>query len=347
MNPTNAIAELIAIRDTRLTNAAIAHAENRPGDRDTDLDYANSLSEAIRHLQGTVEPELPFAETKPNAPVETLHDIYRRFRKEVSATPAPKQPDGKRWVEVQEVTHKARHIFGEQQVVAAFYPADQVEKLEKYAQINADDLGIQTEELEEWNVMSLPTHGEVLVQFSNGRKVTFGTSEWASIELVGVVEPELPFAEVQEQDFYAEARTQLESVFTGSTRPAIEDAARLVANWMSTAAQNQRNTDYYRDLLDQCAQHLGPDVFKCDDGVSISDKPLRAKIPELVARLSDQAVAVTPKPDISLNGWVSPLTRTFYADAIVESAGINKANYQKATAHIYLDNPTVDPTVTP
>jgi hypothetical protein len=34
------------------------------------------------------------------------------------------------------------------------------------------------------NEISLPTHGAVMLEFSNGRCVLFGTSEWAQIELV-------------------------------------------------------------------------------------------------------------------------------------------------------------------
>lgn len=64
-----------------------------------------------------------------------------------------------------------------------------------------------------------------------------------------------------------------------------EAVARRIAAWMQTAAQNQQNTDYYRDLLDECAKHLGQEVFISDDG-SVQDSPLRAKIPELVAKLA-------------------------------------------------------------
>ena len=68
--------------------------------------------------------------------------------------------------------------------------------------------------------------------------------------------------------------------------PALaEVVARHIARWMDTAAQNERNTAYYRGLLDECAKHLGPAVYTADDG-SLYDSPVRAKIPELVAQLS-------------------------------------------------------------
>lgn len=56
-------------------------------------------------------------------------------------------------------------------------------------------------------------------------------------------------------------------------------------NWEQTAAQIQRGTAYYQGLLDQIGQTLGVAAFICDDG-SISDEPLRAKLPELVDTLT-------------------------------------------------------------
>lgn len=46
-----------------------------------------------------------------------------------------------------------------------------------------------------------------------------------------------------------------------------------------------RNMEYYRGLLDECAKHLGEAVYISDDG-SRQDEPLRAKVPDLVATLS-------------------------------------------------------------
>jgi hypothetical protein len=58
--------------------------------------------------------------------------------------------------------------------------------------------------------------------------------------------------------------------------------------WYDAAAFHARNEDYYRGLLDACAEHLGPAVFLCDDG-SVSESPLRTKVPELVAALAERA----------------------------------------------------------
>lgn len=63
-----------------------------------------------------------------------------------------------------------------------------------------------------------------------------------------------------------------------------EQLVAALASWIETAAMNQSDTYYYMGLLDQCAEHLGEDVYICDDG-SRSESPLRAKIPELVKAL--------------------------------------------------------------
>lgn len=67
-----------------------------------------------------------------------------------------------------------------------------------------------------------------------------------------------------------------------------EAVARRIATWMDTAAMFSHNADFYRKLLDECAQNLGPlrdKAFIQDDG-GICDEPLRLKIPGLVAELA-------------------------------------------------------------
>lgn len=77
-----------------------------------------------------------------------------------------------------------------------------------------------------------------------------------------------------------------------------EAVARRIAGWMDIAAQHARNQDYYMGLLDRAAHSLGPEAFTCDDGTH-SDEPLRAKVPELVAKLvaSRQAAAAVDPAD--------------------------------------------------
>ena len=56
-------------------------------------------------------------------------------------------------------------------------------------------------------------------------------------------------------------------------------------NWMNTAAQENRNTQYYQGLLDMCGPSLGISAYTAEDG-SIHDSVLRAKVPLEVARLA-------------------------------------------------------------
>ncbi len=60
-----------------------------------------------------------------------------------------------------------------------------------------------------------------------------------------------------------------------------EAVAKRIAIWMETAAQNQRNADYYRELLVRCGKAIGDQAYIADDGTRMNDV-LCAKIPEIV-----------------------------------------------------------------
>lgn len=60
-----------------------------------------------------------------------------------------------------------------------------------------------------------------------------------------------------------------------------ESVATRIAVWMDTAAQNQRNADYYRSLVIRCGEAIGQEAYIQDDG-GICDNVLCAKVPELV-----------------------------------------------------------------
>ena len=62
-----------------------------------------------------------------------------------------------------------------------------------------------------------------------------------------------------------------------------EAVATKIAFWMDTAAQNQRNADYYRGLLVKCGEIIGKRAYTSDDG-TVQDDVLCAKIPELVEK---------------------------------------------------------------
>jgi len=57
--------------------------------------------------------------------------------------------------------------------------------------------------------------------------------------------------------------------------------AKRLAGWMQTAAQNQRNTEYYRGLLVECGESIGDEAYRCDDG-TMSREVLCDKIPACV-----------------------------------------------------------------
>jgi hypothetical protein len=64
--------------------------------------------------------------------------------------------------------------------------------------------------------------------------------------------------------------------------PALAEAvAKRIALWMDTAAQNQRNADYYRGLLERCGKAIGDRVYIQDDG-GVVGSVLCAKIPEII-----------------------------------------------------------------
>jgi hypothetical protein len=67
--------------------------------------------------------------------------------------------------------------------------------------------------------------------------------------------------------------------------PLIAEAVAVrIAGWMETAAQFCKNTEYYRDLVQQCGRYIGIEAYTQDDG-GIVDSVLCAKVPELVKNL--------------------------------------------------------------
>lgn len=74
-----------------------------------------------------------------------------------------------------------------------------------------------------------------------------------------------------EHDWMEEARAVAAQCWCDDETSDIEMDARLaeafakrLAYWMDTAAQYARNADFYRDLLDQCAEHLGPEAYDAE-----------------------------------------------------------------------------------
>ncbi len=67
---------------------------------------------------------------------------------------------------------------------------------------------------------------------------------------------------------------------------SVDEWKRRAAMWEETAAQESRNSAFWRGLLMQVGKTLGPAAFTSDDGV-LQDQPLGLKIPELVQALVD------------------------------------------------------------
>lgn len=64
--------------------------------------------------------------------------------------------------------------------------------------------------------------------------------------------------------------------------------AHTLNAWIEDAKRFARNEEFYRDLLDQCAVHLGPEAYTDDTG-GVHDEPIRLKIPEIVEKLVRKA----------------------------------------------------------
>jgi len=65
-----------------------------------------------------------------------------------------------------------------------------------------------------------------------------------------------------------------------------EAVAKRLATWLATAAQSQRNLEYYRGLVIRCGQALGEEAYTADDGTKMEDV-LCDKVPELVEALAN------------------------------------------------------------
>lgn len=79
----------------------------------------------------------------------------------------------------------------------------------------------------------------------------------------------------------------------------VKELKAMSDNWEEAARRHCSNEFFYRELLDECAAHLGPDVYVSDDG-SVQDEPLRLKIPELVKQLVERITDLEAQRDALL-----------------------------------------------
>lgn len=75
------------------------------------------------------------------------------------------------------------------------------------------------------------------------------------------------------------------------TPDTLEQAVQERDFWVESAAQFNRNEEYYRGLLDECAVAIGIESYTADDG-SIYDEPVRAKVPDLVRAILGSLAAL-------------------------------------------------------
>ena len=57
--------------------------------------------------------------------------------------------------------------------------------------------------------------------------------------------------------------------------------AKRIEQWMDTAAQYARDSDYYRELLERCGEAIGDRAYTSDDGTRSEDVFCSA-IPEII-----------------------------------------------------------------
>ena len=67
-----------------------------------------------------------------------------------------------------------------------------------------------------------------------------------------------------------------------------KEFARVLDLWLEIAHQYARNEEFYRGLIDQCAEYIGEEAYTADDG-TIHESPVRLKVPELVKQLVDDS----------------------------------------------------------
>jgi len=63
-----------------------------------------------------------------------------------------------------------------------------------------------------------------------------------------------------------------------------KEFARTLDFWIETARQHAKNAEFYRGLIDQCAEYIGEEAYTAAGG-RVHDSPIRLKVPELVKQL--------------------------------------------------------------
>ena len=80
---------------------------------------------------------------------------------------------------------------------------------------------------------------------------------------------------------------EIKDIETNTKLVLLEVFATVINNWMITTASHLSNEEFYRDILDKCAEAIGLEAYTSDDG-SIQHSPIRLKIPELIQSLKQE-----------------------------------------------------------
>lgn len=96
--------------------------------------------------------------------------------------------------------------------------------------------------------------------------------------------------------------------------------------WERTAQEMARNLEYYRGLVIECGEHLGPAAKTCDDGSVVPDV-LCAKVPELVAAAQEEIARLG-------KAWHRVLDRAERAESRWEQAEADLAAAQEEIARL-------------
>lgn len=88
----------------------------------------------------------------------------------------------------------------------------------------------------------------------------------------------------EETERFKAAHEQTVAAMEAAQTEAIERVSTELRNWIGTANHHARNEEYYRGLVVQIGEMIGPSAYISDDG-SVQEDVLCAKVPELVARL--------------------------------------------------------------
>jgi gas vesicle protein len=120
-----------------------------------------------------------------------------------------------------------------------------------------------------------------------------------------------------------EAEKKVSKALAQTVRDTLNKASRQVDSLTDDVKREMRNSTYYRDLLLQIAEVLGPEKFICDSG-DIAQDVLIAKVPELAraailsAKAAEQKAKIVPQAPFGTGWGPAPAQPTTVANCITQ-----------------------------